>query len=113
MVSWSHASSQACPIKSSCFRSLVLYDVSNKKNLKEGSVTSSKVGERVSRKIHTDKSPNLKHETLIALMAMKSNANNDCYESCFSDELLTKCKKATCLAVKDSQNPADNLKINN
>ena len=48
-------------------------------------------------------------------MTMKFNANDandDCYESCFSDELLTKCKKATCLVVKDSQKPVaddDNL----
>ena len=41
-------------------------------------------------------------------MTLKFNANNDCYESCFSDQLLTKCKKATYLAVKDSQKPADN-----
>ena len=50
----------------------------------------------------------LKQETLIALMTLKFNANSGCYESCFSAELLTKCKKATCLAVKDSQKPADN-----
>ena len=76
-------------------------------NLKEGSVTSSKVGARVSRKIHTDKRHSLKQETQISLMTIKFNANNDCYESCFSDEPLTKCKKATRLAVKDSQKAAD------
>ena len=72
----------------------------------------SKEGARVSRKIHTDKRHSLKQENLIALITMKFNANNDCYESCFSDELVLKCKKATCLAVKDSRKPAaddDNL----
>ena len=36
-------------------------------------------------------------------MTMKFNG---CYESYFSDEVLTKCQKATCLAVKDAQKPA-------
>ena len=65
------------------------------------------MGARVSTKIRTDKRHSLKQETTIAMMTMKFNANNDCYESCFSDELLIKCKKATCLAVKDSRKPAD------
>ena len=59
------------------------------------------------RKIHTDQRPSLKQDTLIALMTMKFNAYNDCYDSSFSDELLTKCKKATVNAVKKPADDAD------
>ena len=38
---------------------------------------------------------------------MKFNAYNDCYDSSFSDELLTKCKKATVNAVKKPTDDAD------
>ena len=60
----------------------------------------SERGFSILRKIHTDQRPSLKQDTSIALMTMKFNAYNDCYDSSFSDELLTKCKKATVNAVK-------------
>ena len=36
-------------------------------------------------------------------MTIKFNSNNDCYDSCFSESLLSTCKKATTLAVKPRQ----------
>ncbi len=53
-------------------------------------------------KIHTDQRPSLKQDTLISLMTIKFNSNSDCYSTKFSENLLTKCKKATSLAVKAS-----------
>ena len=53
-----------------------------------------------------DQRPSLKQDTLIALMTLKFNAYNDCYDSSFSDELLTKCKKAAVNAVKKSTDDA-------
>ena len=67
----------------------------------------SERGFSILRKIHTDQRPSLKQDTLIALMTMKFNAYNDCYDSSFSDELLTKCKKATVNAVKKPTDDAD------
>ena len=52
-------------------------------------------------KIHIDPRPSLNQDTLIALMTMKFNYSDFiCYESNFSDDLLTTCKKATSLVVK-------------
>ena len=45
----------------------------------------------------------LKQDTLISLMTIKFNSNNDCYDSCFSESLLSTCIKATTLAVKPRQ----------
>ena len=47
------------------------------------------------RKIHTDQRPSLKQSTINSLMTIKFNSNECCYNATFSDELLTKCKKAT------------------
>ncbi len=52
------------------------------------------------RKIHTDQRPSLSQETLIALMTMQFNCLECCYESTFTEKLLTECKKATSQAVK-------------
>ncbi len=59
------------------------------------------------RKIHTDQRPSLNQDTLIALMTMKFNCSDfSCYESNFSDDVLTKCKKATSLMVKRPETEA-------
>ena len=62
----------------------------------------SERGLSILRKIHTDQRPSLKQDTLISLMTIKFNSNSDCYSTKFSENLLTKCKKATSLAVKAS-----------
>ena len=86
--------------------------VSNQKylqNLKESSVTSIESGcKSFKEDSYIIQIRGLEAGNLIALMTMKFNAKNDCYESFFSDELLIKCKKAKYLAVKDSWKPADN-----
>ena len=59
------------------------------------------------RKIHTDQRPSLNQDTLIALMTRKFNCSDfSCHESTFSDDLLTKCKKATFLMVKRPETEA-------
>ena len=60
----------------------------------------SERGFSILRKIHTDQRPSLKQDTLVTLMTTKFNAYNDCYDSSFSDEFLTKCRKATLNALK-------------
>ena len=50
------------------------------------------------RKLHTDQRPRLKQDTIIALMTITFNPDASCFDSIFSDELLTHCKKATSLA---------------
>ena len=59
----------------------------------------SERGFSVLRKIHMDQRPSLNQESLIALMTIKFNNSNCCYDNSLDDELLTKCKKATSLAV--------------
>ena len=58
-------------------------------------------GFSILRKIHTDQRSNLNQSTIVALMSLKFNAD-DCYSSSFSEDLLTKCKKATCSPLKMS-----------
>ena len=60
----------------------------------------SERGFSILRKIHTDQRPSLKQDTLVALMTMKFNSDSSCYDSTFTEELLTDCKKATSIAVK-------------
>ena len=55
------------------------------------------------RVVDLDQRPSLKQDTLISLMTIKFNSSNDCYDSCFSESLLSTCKKATTLAVKPRQ----------
>ena len=40
---------------------------------------------------------------VLATSIVQFNSNNDCYDSCFSESLLSTCKKATTLAVKPRQ----------
>ncbi len=46
------------------------------------------------RKVHTDQRPTLKQSTIISIMTIKFNSEECCHDSIFSEELLTKCKKA-------------------
>ncbi len=52
------------------------------------------------RKVHTDQRPSLKQSTIISLMTIKFNSEECCHDSILSEELLTKCKKATVLHNK-------------
>ena len=52
--------------------------------------------------------PSLSQETLISLMIMKLNCLQCCYESTFTEELLTECKRATPKAIK-SYNFGDDI----
>ena len=56
----------------------------------------------VLRKSHTDQHPTLKQSTIISLMAIKFNSEECCFDSKFSSELLTKCKKATIASLNCS-----------
>ena len=47
------------------------------------------------RKIHTDQRSNLDHSSIVALMAMKFNVDDCCWDINLSPELLRECKKAT------------------
>ena len=47
------------------------------------------------RKIHTDQRSNLEHSSIVALMAMKFNLDDCCWDIKLSPELLRECKKAT------------------
>ena len=47
------------------------------------------------RKIHTDQRPSLKSSTITALTSIKINSEQCCYDTPFTPELLSKCKKAT------------------
>ena len=51
------------------------------------------------RKIHTDQRPSLKPETIAALMSVKFNSEDCCYDTPFTPELLCKCKTATVLSL--------------
>ena len=59
----------------------------------------SERGYSVLRKIHTDQRPSLKPSTISSLMAIKFNSEECCYDTPFSPELLSKCKKATVLSL--------------
>ena len=59
-------------------------------------------GFSVLRKIHTDQRPTLKQSTIISLMAIKFNSEECCFDSEFSSELLSKCKKATTASLNRS-----------
>ena len=48
----------------------------------------------------TDQSPSLSQETLIALMTMKLNCLECCYESTFTEKLLRECECKKAKAVK-------------
>lgn len=60
----------------------------------------SERGFSILRKIHTDQRPSLNQSTIIALMTMKFNCDDCCYNSNFNEEMLSKCKKATSVVVK-------------
>ncbi len=49
------------------------------------------------RKVHTDQRLSQKQSTIISLMTIKFNSDECCHDSIFSEEFLTKCKKATVL----------------
>ncbi len=61
------------------------------------------------RKIHIDQRPSLSQETLIALMTMKFNCLECCYESTFTEKLLSECKKATSQAVNQARMIIDDI----
>ena len=63
----------------------------------------SERGFSILRKIHTDQRPSLKQSTIISLMAIKFNSEECCHDTTFSDDLLTKCKKATLLSLNRQQ----------
>ena len=52
-------------------------------------------GFSILRKIHTDERASLSHFSLVSLMSLKFNNTSCCFDTDFSDELLTQqCKKA-------------------
>ena len=55
----------------------------------------SERGFSVLRKIRTDQRSNLNQSTIIALMTIKLNSDDCCYNCELSDDLLKQCKKAT------------------
>ena len=55
----------------------------------------SERGFSVLRKIHTDQRSNLEQSTIVALMSLKFNCDTSCFDTKFTEDLLTKCKKAT------------------
>ncbi|SMN12557.1 hypothetical protein SPBRAN_1766 [uncultured Candidatus Thioglobus sp.] len=59
----------------------------------------SERGFSILRKIHTDQRGSLKQSTIISLMTMKFNCDECCYETKFTEELLSKCKKATSISL--------------
>ena len=60
----------------------------------------SERGFSILRKIHTDQRSNLNQSTIIALMSVKFNCSECCYNSELSEVLLKESKKATSNAVK-------------
>ena len=54
------------------------------------------------RKIHTDQRSRLDHSTVVSLMSLKFNCDSCCYDSHFPQDLLSKCKKATCQSLGHS-----------
>ena len=55
----------------------------------------SERGFSVLRKIHTNQRSNLEQSTIVALMSLKFNCDTSCFDTKFTEDLLTKCKKAT------------------
>ena len=55
------------------------------------------------RKIHTDQRASLDHSTIVALMSLKHNCTECCFDATLEKELLLKCKKATVTYLKDKQ----------
>ena len=55
----------------------------------------SEQGFSMLRKIHTDQRSNLEHSSIVALMAMKFNLDDCCWDIKLSPELLHECKTAT------------------
>ena len=55
-------------------------------------------GFSVLRKVHTDERSSLNQSSLIHLMSIKYN-HSCCHDTELSDELVTKCKKATSLSL--------------
>ena len=57
-------------------------------------------GFSILRKIHTDQRFSLSHSTIVPLMAVKFNSDphSYCYDAKLSEELVSKCKKATSLS---------------
>ena len=51
------------------------------------------------RKIHTDQRSSLDQSTIVALMSLKFNCDNCCFDVKFDDDLLAKCKKATYVSL--------------
>ena len=52
-------------------------------------------GFSVLRKVHTDQRASLSQSTIINLLRVKMNNTDCCFDTTVSDELITKCKKAT------------------
>ena len=55
------------------------------------------------RKIHTDQRASLDHSTIVALMSLKHNCTECCFDATLEKELHLKCKKATVTYLKDKQ----------
>ncbi len=53
----------------------------------------------VLRKVHTDQRASLSHETIVHLFSIKFNDTSYCFDTELSEELITKCKKATRLSL--------------
>ena len=61
--------------------------------------TDSERGFSILRKIHTDQRSNLNQSTIIALMTLKFNSDDCCHDTQLSQELLSRCKKATLMSL--------------
>ncbi len=61
---------------------------------------SERRGFSMLRKVHTDQRLSQRQSTIIYLMTIKFNSEECCHDSICSEELLTKCKKATVLHNK-------------
>ena len=62
----------------------------------------AKRGLSVPRKVHTDERSSLIQSSLIHLMSIKFNNHSCCHDTELSDELVTKCKKATSLSIANN-----------
>ncbi len=56
-------------------------------------------GFSVLRKVHTDQRASLSHETIVHLFSIKLNDTSCCFDTELSEELITRCKKATRLSL--------------
>ena len=59
----------------------------------------SERGFSILRKIHTNQRSNLDQSTIVALMAMKYNCDDCCFDQKLSSDLLRKCKQFTSIHV--------------